>query len=213
MDLNFLATPGAGSYLNKKTGGLDALSRFLFGDEDKNMQLPTMTGGQQGQLSNVLGQVGPGGQTGQNYAASQDYLSKILSGDKDAYNMFAAPYLQNFEQQIVPRIAERFAGLGGGLGGGAMGSSGFGQALGGAGAGLQSQLAGLFSNLQNQASQQATGQYNQLSNMGLGARSFENLYQPGSTGLFGGAASGLSQGAGQAGGMAMMMKLLPLLGL
>lgn len=209
--MSFLATPGLGKYVNKKTGIFDKIGSALFGDKDKMIQQPTQTPEQQQALSGILGQLG-GGQTGQNYGAAQQYLSKILSGDQGAYNMFASPYLQNFEQQIVPRIAERFAGLGGGLGGGAQGSSGFAQALGGAGAGLQSQLAGLFANLQQNAAGQATGQYNQLANLGLGTRAFENLYQPGSTGLLGGALSGASQGAGQAGGMAAMMQLLPLLG-
>ncbi len=43
--------------------------------------------------------------------------------------------------------------------------------------------------------------------------SFENIYQPGSTGLFGGIGQGIGAGAGQAGGFALMMKLLPLLGM
>ena len=182
-----------------------SISRFLFGDQDRMSQVSTQTGGQQQQLSNLLGQLS-GGQTGQNYNSAQDYLSKILSGDKDAYNMFASPYLQNFEQQIVPQLAERFAGLGGGMGGGALGSSGFGQALGGAGAGLQSQLAGLFANLQQNAAGQATNQYNQLSGMGLGTRALENVYQPGSTGALGGALAGLGQGVGSGFGLGLGAK-------
>lgn len=175
------------------------VSDFLFGSKDEFKQLPTMTGGQQDYLNNVLAQLMGGGAAG-NYGQAQNYLSGILSGDPQAFNQFAAPYIQNFEQQIIPGISERFAGMGGGLGGGATSSSGFGQALGGAGAQLQAQLANLYGNLRQNAAQQAMGQYNYLAGLGLGSRAFENAYQPGSTGIFGGIGSGIGQGAGMAAG-------------
>ena len=85
--------------------------------------------------------------------------------------------MQQFEEQMLPQIAERFAG------GGALSSSGFGQALGGAASGLQSQLAQLFSQLQGQAAQQQYGQYNQLAQTGLNHQQFAYNKQQGSGGF------------------------------
>lgn len=182
-------------------GILGKIGEFLTGRSDKISQLPTQTQGQQDLFNQLLQQL-QSGQTGQNYGLSQDYLSRILSGDQGAYNEFAAPYMQNFEQQIMPRLAERFAGLTGPFGNPGQ-SSGFGQALGGAGAQLQAQLSGLHAGLQQQAAGQAQGQYNQLANQGLGNRSFENVYQPGNLGLLGGLASGAGQGIGSGLGMGL----------
>jgi hypothetical protein len=210
MSLSPLLAPG-GNWLNKKTGIFDRIGSALFGDKDELIQAPTYTPEQQQALSSLLGQLGMGGGVGGNYSQSQNYLSRILSGDRGSFDQFAAPFRTEFQEQTVPRLAERFAGLGGGLGGGALGSSGFGQALGGAASQFQSNLSNLYAQMQQNAAQQAMGNYTNLANLGLGSRSFENLYQPGSTGLFGGLTSGFAGGAGQAAGMASMAKLLPLL--
>lgn len=182
------AIGGAGGALG---GGL--LGLFGGARKDKMKQVPSLTPEQQQLLQSTIGQL-QGGQTGQNYGASQNYLQGLLSGDPGIYDRFKAPFVQNFEQQILPRIAEQFAGMGGPFGQG-LGSSGFGQAIGGAGAQLEGNLAGLYANLQNQAAQQSMGQYNNLLGMGLGTQSFQNAYQPGSTGALG-AFQGISQGIG-----------------
>ena len=174
----------------------------LFGigqKKDKFHQLPTLNKQQQGGLSGLFGQLQGG--VGQNYGAATDYLSQMLSGSPEAYNRFAAPYRTEFQEQTIPRLAERFAGIGGGLGGGALGSSGFGQAIGGAANQFQSNLANLYAQLQQQAAQSAMGQYGGLLGMGLNTRAFENLYQPGSTGLAGGILGGMGQGFGQGAGL------------
>lgn len=173
----------------------------LFGRGDKNKQLPTMTGGQMQGLEGILAQLQQMQGQGGAYSGAQNYLSQILSGDPNAMAEFEAPYRNEFEQKTIPGLAERFAGMnpmGGGLS-----SSGFGQAIGGAGAGLQAQLAGLHGALRQGASGQAMGQFNQLANMGLGTRTFENYMQPGSGGLLGGALQGLGAGAGMGLGMGM----------
>lgn len=190
---------------------MPGLMEMLFGRGDKVKQLPTLDPSQQQFLQSILGQLGQMGGQGGAYSGAQNYLQSLLSGDPNAFAEFEAPYRQEFEQKTLPGIAERFAGMnpmGGGLA-----SSGFGQALGGAGADLQAKLAGLHGALRQGAAGQAMGQYNQLAGLGLGTRSFENAYQPGSTGLFGGIGQGIGAGAGQAGGMALLMRLLPLLGL
>lgn len=194
---------------------MSGLWEMLFGNKDQFKQLPTMNQGQQQGLEGLLQQLQQMQGQGGAYSGAQNYLSKILSGDKGSLAEFEAPYRQEFEQKTIPGLAERFAGLGGGMGGG-LSSSGFGQALGGAGAQLQSQLAGVHGALKQGASGQALGQFNQLANQGLGTRTFENTYQPGSTGLLGGllqgAGSGLGMGAGLGAGGGIMQLLMKLLG-
>lgn len=195
---------------------MPGLMELLFGSKDKMSQVSTLDPSQKQALQSILGQLGSMSGGGGAYSGAQNYLSSLLSGDPNAFAQFEAPYRQEFEQQTIPMLAERFAGLspmGGGLS-----SSGFGQALGGAGAQLQAQLAGLHGNLRQGAASQAMGQFNNLANLGLGTRTFENVYQPGSTGLMGGALQGLGSGLGMGlgfgaggglpGGMGALMGLL-----
>lgn len=174
---------------------------FLFGKPDKISQISTKSPGQNQAMEQLLQQISQMQSQGGNYAQAQNHFANLLSGDPTSYDRWAAPYMQQFEQETVPRLAERFAGLGGGLGGGALGSTGFAQALGGAGAQLQAQLANLFESLKQNAAQTSYGQYNNLLSRGLGTNTFENVYQPGNTGLVGGAATGLAQGLGSGLGM------------
>lgn len=81
---------------------------------------------------------------------------------------------EQFEQQTVPSIAERFSALGSG----AQGSSAFGQQLGAAGAGLESDLA----SQQAKFGQKQQGLAQQLAGLGM-QPSFETKIQPGSEGL------------------------------
>jgi hypothetical protein len=157
------------------------LAEFLFGSGDKIKQLPTMTGEQQGLLSSLLQQLGILGSPGGSYQGAQNYLSSLFAPDSDVYNTFEAPYYRQFNEQTIPQLAERFAGLG--AMGGALSSSGFGQALGAAGAGLQENLAALRGQLQQNAVGQSFGQYNQLANMGLNAQPFAYHNRRGSTGF------------------------------
>lgn len=192
------ATGAAFGPVGAALGGVGGGLLGYFGSQDDQYkQLPTRTGEQQQGLSQIFGNLNQMNQPGGSYGRAQNYLSSILSGDPNTMNSFAQPYLQQFEQQIVPQLANRFAAIGGAHGGGAIGSSSFAQALGGAGAQLQSNLAGLFANLQRGAASDVSGQYNNLASLGLGQSPFENIYERGTTGPMGGLASGLAQGAGQ----------------
>lgn len=193
-------------------GILSKIGEFFLGKPDVRGQEALLTPQQTASHNQLLEQMQSMGQPGGNYAAAQNYLSNLLNRDPGTYDRFAAPYLQQFEQNIIPQLAERFAGYGGGLGGGALGSSGFAQAAGGAGAQLQANLANLFANLQRGAATEATGQYNQLANMGLGTRAFTPTYQPGTTGFLGQVGQGLGQGLGQLGGFNAFNQLASLLG-
>lgn len=175
---------------------------FLFGSEDKLKQVPTMNPQQNQLLMQLLSQLGIGGQgqnqpgsVGGNYNQAQNWLSQLLQGGDEAFNRFEAPYKRQFNEQTVPGLAERFAGLGA-LGGG-LSSSGFGQALSSAGAGLSENLASLRSGLQGQAAGQATNQFNQLANLGLGAQPFQYVKKNGSQGLLPNALANLLGGTTQ----------------
>jgi hypothetical protein len=191
--------PGIGTAIGAAGGGILGGLAGLFGGgakKDKTRQFENLLPEQKNQLLNILQQMGALQGPQGSYGMAQNYLNDMISGSPEAYSRFAAPYETQFQEQTLPGIAERFAGLGGGLGGGALSSSGFAQALGGAGTQFRSNLAGLYAQLQQQAANQALGQYNNLASLGLGIRPFENAYQPGSTGFAGGAGAGLLQGIG-----------------
>ena len=155
-------------------------SEWLFGSQDKLNKIETGTPEQQALHNNILSQaMGMQGQQG-GYGLAQNYYNNFLGGNQQqAFDQFSQPYMQQFQEQMLPQIAERFAGAG------ALSSSGFGQALGGAASGLQAQLAKLFSDLQGQAAQQQYGQYNQLSQNGLNYQPFAYQQQQGSGGFLG----------------------------
>lgn len=152
---------------------------FLFGSGDKYKKHETGSPEQTAFHSSLMQQLQQSLQGGGGYNQAQGYLNSLLNPGSGAYEQFSQPYLQQFNEQVLPGIAERFAG------GGALSSSGFGQALGGAGAGLQSQLAQLFSQLQGNAAQQQLGNFSNLTQLGLGYKPFDYEKQEGSAGFFG----------------------------
>lgn len=116
-----------------------------------------------------------------------------FGGQQQSQNAFA-PIAQNareqFTSQTIPGLAERFTALGGG-----QNSSAFQGALGQAGAGLESSLAGMgaqFGQNQQQIDQ------NYLLNLLRFALmpQFESSYVPGKQGLLGSLAGGLGAGLG-----------------
>lgn len=173
---------------------MPGLSEFLFGKRDQTKSLNVLTPEQRRALSEYFSQ---GIEKNPLYSSGSSYLQNLLSGSPEAFSGFEAPYMQNFEQNIIPAIAERFAGMG--TGAGASSSSALYNSLAQAGRSLQTDLAGLRSGLQMQALPQALGYSQQpYANKlgGIGVRGFENTYQPGNTGLLGGLTSGLASGFG-----------------
>jgi hypothetical protein len=152
-------------------GGLGALMGFFGGDKkDKMKKVSTMTKGQQALLSQLEQMLGPQGQMGQGYQGALGLQNQLMDPSSQAVQQFSQPYMNQFEQQTVPGLAERFAGMG--ANGGALSSSGFGQALGAAGGNLQSNLAQLKAMLGQQAAQSLMGQYGGLTQTALGAQPF-----------------------------------------
>jgi hypothetical protein len=153
---------------------------FLFGKEDKVKKLESLSPEQKQILQQLLGNIqGLGGQGG--YGQAINLLQQYLDPNSEVYGNFEAPYRQEFEQQTIPNIAERFAGAG--AQGGALSSSGFGQALGAAGANLQTNLAQMKSGLQRQSIQDILGQYSTMTGQGLGIQPFAYYNKPGHQGF------------------------------
>lgn len=170
---------------------MPGFSDWLFGSSDKMKKIDTGTKEQQGLHNNILSQAMGMSGAGGGYNQAQQYYNNFLGSDQQqAFDQFSSPYMQQFQEQMLPQIAERFAG------GGALSSSGFGQALGGAGAGLQSQLAQLFSQLQGQAAGAQTNQFNQLSQQGLNYQPFAYQQQQGSQGFLGPLLGGIGTAMG-----------------
>jgi hypothetical protein len=176
---NILGTIGIGAVPNY---GLKnkSIRNFLFGEDARADKLPTMTRSQNQFLNQILSQL-KGGGLGQGYEQGLGLLQDYLNPQSDLYKNFEAPYLQQFEQQTLPGLAERFAGMGA-MGQG-LSSSGFGQALGAAGSNLQTQLASLKSGMQRQSIGDILGQYNTQASLGLGQQPFAYMQTPASPGF------------------------------
>lgn len=138
------------------------LGMFGGGGGDKLKKMPTMSPQQEQLFNMLLG--GLGGQGG-GLQNALGLLQGYLDPQSEVYKGFEEPYMRQFQEETIPMLAERFAG---GAQGGALSSSGFGQALGGAGAQLQSNLAGLKSGIQ----QNALAQLLNLTQLGLSKEPF-----------------------------------------
>lgn len=177
------------------------VGKLFFGSKDKTKKLDTMTPEQKNLLNQMMQMLSPQGQVGEGFGMSMDVLQDWLDPNGQAYQRFAQPYMDEFNQQTIPGLSERFAGMGGGMGGG-LSSSGFGQSLSAAGGNLQNQLAQLKSGLMGQAAQGLMGQYNQMSGQSLGAKPFGYQHTKGGPGLFQNMLSGYaSQGLPGMGGL------------
>jgi hypothetical protein len=204
--MNFLASilpsligTGIGATFGSGGGGG---GNFLTGNPDQFKRLKLLNKDQQRGLKDLFRN--PINQS-QGFQTGQNFLTQLLQGKNEPnYENAQKPYLENFQQNIVPGLYERFGAQG--TGAGALSSSGFQNSLAQAGRGLQSDLAamteGLKGNYRNQqlqgagqSLQYAQQPYNNLLNA-LGIRSFENAYQPGSEGLLGGIGSGFGSGFG-----------------
>lgn len=142
---------------------------WLFG-QNGMQKISTMTPQAKQHLMQLFQMLNPQGQLGQANQQGNQYLQDLMNPDSEAVNQFTQPYMNQFNQQTLPGIAERFAGMG--AQGGGLSSSGFGQALGAAGGNLQTNLAGLKAGLGQQAASQLMNQYGNFSQMGLNAQPF-----------------------------------------
>lgn len=154
-----------------------ALLDFLFGSKPKTERISTLSPQQQqfqNQIFNILGLLGG---EGGGVTSSLDLLQQLLDPESQAAAGFDAVARQEFQDQIIPQIAERFAGAG------ALSSSGFGQALGAGAAGLESQLAQMRSQRQMGAAGSLIDVFGGLGARGLGTDEFAIQQTPGSAGF------------------------------
>jgi hypothetical protein len=168
-------------------------SSFSTGTKGQSALLQQLLGQLRGQNTNI--QQNPLFQQGSNY------LQQLLSGDPQSTASFEAPAMRQFNEQIIPGLAERFSGLGAG----SQSSSAFQQALGQAGAGLSENLQALRSGLQFGAlpnalgfSQQPISNYQGLAGLGLGTQM--KGFAPKQPNFLQQLISALAGGAGQFGG-------------
>src|SRR4051812_1940185 len=101
----------------------------FFGKEESYKQVPTKTPQQMGLLNSNIKQTKQLQEGG--YGDAMSILQQYLDPNSDIYSNFEKPYMQQFEQETLPGIANRYAGANS-MGSGLM-TSGFGQSLGAAG--------------------------------------------------------------------------------
>lgn len=119
------------------------------------------------------------------FGQSGDYWRDILSNNPEAFKAFEAPAQRQFNEQIIPDLAEQFAGMG--FGGAGLNSGGFQTALGSAGVDLSERLAAMRAGLRENAA-------SNLYNLGQSALQPHTQYQqtnPGSQGFLPAFASGV----------------------
>jgi gas vesicle protein len=175
-----------------------ALAGFMGGDKKAALKkIQTMTPEQLNQLKQDLQMLSSEGQLGQGFEQSLSNLRELMDPSSEAQQRFADPYMKQFEQQTLPGLAETFAGKG--ATGGALSSSGFGQAVGGAGANLQSYLAQLKNDLMRSAGQDLMSQYQTTANRSMSAQPFGYQPQSAQQGSGTSALQGWAQGGFQGG--------------
>lgn len=155
------------------------LSEILFGKKEKFEQRPTGTPQQQALQNQLLKALGPLLQQG------TGNLKQLLDLSPEGTERYAAPFKRQFEEQVIPGLAERFSSMD------AQRSSAFGQQLGAAGAGLEEQLAAL----QGQLSQQGMSNLFQLLTSGMQPQQ-QTFYRPASGGLLQGLIQSIGENAG-----------------
>lgn len=158
------------------------IGRMLFGGRPKQYQMPTTTPQQQALLQQLMS----GLQGGQSNIPGMEYLQQLMSNDPSAFQAYEQPLMRQFNQEIVPGIAERFSGMGMG----SRNSGAFQQQVAGAAGRLSENLGAQRANLRQGAMQQLMGMYGQAMQP-----QFQSIAQP-QYGMIPGLLGGMGQGAG-----------------
>lgn len=156
------------------------LNEFIFGKKSKNKQLGTKTPEQMELLKLITDGLSTG----------EGALADIFGGfNQDEFDQgVTQPALKNFQENILPSIMEKFNA------GGQVGGSGQQRASNKAGVDLQSKLAELMYQAQNQQKQNKI----QGVNTALETQTFENVHKPATQGALQGLINGVGQGVGTA---------------
>lgn len=140
-----------------------------------------------GLIDQIINQVkgmggGGGGDITQNptFQGGQQWLQGLFN-DPQFFQNFEAPLQRQFQEEIIPGLANRFAGMGSG---GSTGSTGFRNQLAREGSNLSTNIAALRGGMQQQGANQAlayaqqpVSNYMQMLQQAL--RPTQNVYQPG----------------------------------
>jgi hypothetical protein len=181
----------------------DRVSDFLFGRPEETKRVSTLGAGQEPILANLL-QALQGGGAGGAFGESADYYRDLLDPSGQAQEAFAAPALRQFQEELIPDLAERFAGMGSG----ALSSSGFRNAATREAGSLSERLASMRAGLQGQGAAGLSG----LGTQGLG-RFEEQLLSRGTKGFLPQLAEGFGPAIGTAVGAPAGKGISSLLGL
>jgi hypothetical protein len=168
--------------------GASLLGSSYLSNKGSSSKLPTLTKPQQGLQSDILDRVKQLLEGQGSYGGAQNFLSQLLSGDQGLKSQMQAPYLRQFNEEILPGIARRYGGIG------AQSSSAFQNELARAGTDLQERLAGLNINSQLQGAGLGLGSLLPLLQAALGPQFGYNIQQ-GSNALSQGF-GGIGQGFG-----------------
>jgi len=155
---------------------------FFTGSPAEYEQVSNLTPSQLKQQKQLQA-AGKGRGAGGAFGESADYWRDILSNDPAAFQAFEAPQQRQFNEQIIPDLAEQFAGMGAG----GLSSSGFRNAAVGAGTDLSERLASMRAGLRQNAA-------SNLFNVGQAGLQQHSQYQqtnPGSQGFLSNVASGI----------------------
>lgn len=190
-----------------------AATTGLFGKDPK--QGSTFNKGQMGNLGDIYQTIkgmtrqGAGDITqNQGYQQGQEWLNSLFN-DPEFFKNMEAPAMRQFEEEIVPGLANRFASMGSG---GALNSTAFRNQLAREGSNLATNLAANRSMMQQQGvnqqlgyAQQPTSNYLDLIRQALG-QGTQNTYTTASNPfaqIFGAFAGGMGAGQGQPWGASM----------
>lgn len=157
----------------------NAFIDYMFGSGDTNQKVSNYSSGQKKFFDNFMKMLQ--GMSGGAQGAMGN-LQDWMDPNSDVYKNFEQPYINEFNQKTVPMLGEQFAGMGGGMGGG-LSSSGFGQALGAAGANLQTDLAKMKSDMSRSAINDYLNSFMQMTGQGLGAEPYSHQQVGGQAGF------------------------------
>lgn len=159
------------AFLPSKAVG--SINDTLYGTHPKTENISNFDPFQQG----IHEQQGNALQGGGGYGSLIEQLRGMLDPNSEYHQAFENQQIGQFNEKTVPQLAERFAGQG--ANSGALSSSGFGQSLGAAGAGLQRDLAVNKTNTIQDALQKLLTQYSQYQNQ----TTFDRKETPGTEGM------------------------------
>lgn len=168
-------------------GFFKSIGNLFTGTPEKRENVSTLRPEQE-ELYNQLINSGMAPGAGGAFGGSADYYRNLLGDNSSDYNAFAAPALRQYNQDIVPGLAEQFAGMGAG----GLSSSGFRNAQVQGATDLAERLGAIRANLR-QAGAQGLQNIGQL---GLGNYSQNMVTEPGTEGLLSKLAPAIGAAAG-----------------